>query len=85
MSRIEMSIAASLCSYIIHNCSHVRSVGQTPGGTGPAARLAANGLLEVLCDPKRKQHKGMIKWVGRKFDSEASSLDAVNQALEGAG
>lgn len=38
MSRIEMCVAASLCSYITHNCSHVRPVDRTPGGTGLAAR-----------------------------------------------
>lgn len=38
-------------------------------------------LLEVLRDPRHKEHNEMREWVPEGFDSETFDLDAVNRAL----
>jgi hypothetical protein len=40
-------------------------------------------LIEVLGDPDDEEHAEMVKWVGRRFDPEASSFERVNIALRG--
>ncbi|MGD1103066.1 MAG: plasmid pRiA4b ORF-3 family protein [Terriglobia bacterium] len=38
-------------------------------------------LLEALRDPAHDEHEEMLEWVGGDFDSEAFSVDDVNQRL----
>ena len=38
-------------------------------------------MLEALKDPKHKQHKEFIEWIGGKFDPERFNLDEVNATM----
>jgi hypothetical protein len=38
-------------------------------------------LLDILADPKHKEHEEMREWVGENYDSEAFSVDKVNKFL----
>jgi hypothetical protein len=38
-------------------------------------------LLEILGDPKHKEHKTMREWIGDDIDPDAFSVDDVNQRL----
>ena len=38
-------------------------------------------LLEILANPKHKEHNGMLEWVGGAFDPEAFSVDKINKSL----
>lgn len=38
-------------------------------------------LLEILKNPKHKEYKSYLEWLGRKFDSEAFNLEDINLAL----
>lgn len=39
-------------------------------------------LLQVVRDPKHKEHKGYLDWLGSRFDPEALELDAINKKLK---
>jgi hypothetical protein len=39
------------------------------------------GFLEVIQNPKHKEHEEMLEWVGGEFDPEESDLDEVNLEL----
>ena len=38
-------------------------------------------ILEAWRDPDHDEHKGMRRWVGRKFDPERFDLEATNKAI----
>lgn len=38
-------------------------------------------LLDILANPKHKEHKELREWVGGSFDPEAFSVDKVNKFL----
>jgi hypothetical protein len=38
-------------------------------------------MLEILKNPKHKQHKEFVEWIGGKFDPECFNLDEVNATL----
>jgi Plasmid pRiA4b ORF-3-like protein len=38
-------------------------------------------LVEALADPTHEEHKEMLRWLGKKFDPQAFSVDRVNQVL----
>ena len=38
-------------------------------------------FLAAMADPKHEDHRDMKEWIGRKFDPEKFSIDAVNKAL----
>lgn len=40
-----------------------------------------DNLLSILKNPKHKEYKSYLKWLGKKFDSEAFDLEAINIAL----
>jgi tetratricopeptide (TPR) repeat protein len=40
-------------------------------------------FLEALQDPKHREHKERLEWVGGTFDPESFNLDSVNAALRG--
>ncbi len=39
-------------------------------------------LLHAVQDPKHKEHKGSLDWLGGHFDPEALNLDAINKKLK---
>lgn len=39
-------------------------------------------FLAAIKDAKHPEHKDMLEWIGRPFDSEAFSVDAVNEDLK---
>ncbi|HTW92241.1 MAG TPA: plasmid pRiA4b ORF-3 family protein [bacterium] len=48
------------------------------GGTG-----GYEYFLEAIRDPKHKEHKDMLEWIGREFDPEAFSVAETDEALKG--
>ena len=40
-------------------------------------------LLEALQNPRRPEHKELLEWVGRDYDPEKFSSEAVNRSLHG--
>jgi hypothetical protein len=38
-------------------------------------------LLDILANPKHKEHKDLREWIGGHFDPEAFSVDKVNKSL----
>lgn len=38
-------------------------------------------LLEIIGNPKHKEYRGMMEWLGGEFDPEKFSLDGVNNRL----
>jgi hypothetical protein len=39
-------------------------------------------LLEILVDPRHREHKAMRAWAGRRFDPEKFDMEAVNRLLK---
>ena len=39
-------------------------------------------FLKAIKNPKHKEHKEMLEWVGGKFEPEAFSVEAVNRTLK---
>lgn len=39
-------------------------------------------FLEAIADPKHREHKSMLAWVGGAFDPEYFDVDATNDAFE---
>jgi hypothetical protein len=48
------------------------------GGTG-----GYEYFLEAIRDPKHKEHKEMLEWIGGEFDPEAFSVAEADEALKG--
>jgi hypothetical protein len=39
-------------------------------------------FLEIIKDPKHRDHRSMLEWIGGEFDSEAFDLEETNQKLK---
>ena len=39
-------------------------------------------FLEAIANPRHKQHRELLQWVGGSFDPEAFDIDAVNKMLK---
>lgn len=50
------------------------------GGSGGYERF-----LEIIGNPKHKEHKEMLEWIGGGFDPEAFDIDLVNEELASLG
>ena len=39
-------------------------------------------FLDAIKDPKNEEHKSMLEWVGREFDSDAFDMKLINRKLK---
>ena len=43
--------------------------------------LGYAGFLDAIQNPKHKEHRAYMEWIGGEFDAEAFDLDIINQNL----